>query len=109
MYELMVVGGGPVGLAASVYAACRRNNVPRPLKEISKASTREHSEVSRSYRLLHRELKLKMPIDDPMKFVSGIASKLEVRPATELRMRPSLWPRSVATNCCFCMWWTLSS
>jgi transcription initiation factor TFIIB len=70
-------------VAASLYAACRRHRVPRPLKEISKASTREHPEVSRSYRLLHRELKLKMPIDDPMKFVSGIASKLDVRPRTE--------------------------
>jgi transcription initiation factor TFIIB len=70
-------------VAASLYAACRRHRVPRPLKEISKASTREHSEVSRSYRLLHRELKLKMPIDDPMKFVSGIASKLNVKPETE--------------------------
>jgi transcription initiation factor TFIIB len=70
-------------VAASLYAACRKSKVPRPLKEVSKASTREHSEVSRSYRLLHRELKLKMPIDDPMKFVSGIASKLDVRPATE--------------------------
>ncbi|MBL7079368.1 transcription initiation factor IIB [Candidatus Bathyarchaeota archaeon] len=70
-------------VAASLYAACRRRKVPRPLKEISKVSTREHSEVSRSYRLLHRELKLKMPIDDPMKFVSGIASKLHVRPTTE--------------------------
>ena len=70
-------------VAASLYAACRRRKVPRPLKEISKVSTREHSEVSRSYRLLHRELKLKMPIDDPMKFVSGIASKLDVRPTTE--------------------------
>jgi transcription initiation factor TFIIB len=70
-------------VAASVYAACRKHRVPRPLKVISKASTREHSEVSRSYRLLHRELKLKMPIDDPMKFVSGIASKLKIRQETE--------------------------
>lgn len=70
-------------VAASLYAACRRHRVPRPLKEISNASTREHPEVSRSYRLLHRELNLKMPIDDPMKFVSGIASKLEVKPGTE--------------------------
>jgi transcription initiation factor TFIIB len=70
-------------VAASLYAACRKLRVPRPLKEISKASTREHSEVSRSYRLLHRELKLKMPVDDPMKFVSGIASKLNVRESTQ--------------------------
>ena len=70
-------------VAASLYAACRKLRVPRPLKEVSKASTREHSEVSRSYRLLHRELNLKMPIDDPMKFVSGIASKLNVRQDTQ--------------------------
>ena len=70
-------------IAASLYAACRKLRVPRPLKEVSKASTREHSEVSRSYRLLHRELNLKMPIDDPMKFVSGIASKLNVRQDTQ--------------------------
>jgi len=70
-------------VAASLYAACRKQRIPRPLKEVSKASTREHSEVSRSYRLLHRELNLKMPIDDPMKFVSGIASKLNVRQDTQ--------------------------
>jgi transcription initiation factor TFIIB len=70
-------------VAASLYAACRKLRVPRPLKEISKASTRDHAEVSRSYRLLHRELKLKMPVDDPMKFVSGIASKLNVRQSTQ--------------------------
>ena len=70
-------------VAASLYAACRKLRVPRPLKEVSKASTREHSEVSRSYRLLHRELKLKMPVDDPMKFVPGIASKLNVMQSTQ--------------------------
>jgi transcription initiation factor TFIIB len=70
-------------VAASLYAACRFNKVPRPLKNISKASTREHSEVSRSYRLLLRELNLKMPVDDPMKFVPGIAAKLKLRHNTE--------------------------
>lgn len=70
-------------VAASLYAACRAQKVPRPLKNISKASTREHSEVSRSYRLLLKELKLRMPVDDPMKFVPGIASKLKVKHDTE--------------------------
>ena len=70
-------------VAASLYAACRFQKVPRPLKNISKASTRDHSEVSRSYRLLLRELNLKMPVDDPMKFVPGIASKLKLRQDTE--------------------------
>jgi len=70
-------------VAASIYAACRQSKVPRPLKEISKASTREHSEVARTYRLLIREMKLKMPVDDPMKFIPSIASKLNLRRDTE--------------------------
>jgi transcription initiation factor TFIIB len=70
-------------VAASLYAACRQSKIPRPLKEITKASTREHSEVARTYRLLIREMKLKMPVDDPMKFVPSIASKLNLRRDTE--------------------------
>lgn len=70
-------------VAASIYAACRLHGIPRSLKSVSEASTREHSEIARSYRLILRELKLKMPIDDPMKFVSGIASKLNIRRSTE--------------------------
>ena len=70
-------------VAASVYAACRQSKIPRPLKEITKASTREHSEVARTYRLLIREMKLKMPVDDPMKFIPSIASKLNLRRDTE--------------------------
>lgn len=71
-------------VAASLYAACRFHRIPRPLKKIAQASTRDYPEVARSYRLLLRELKLKMPIDDPMKFVPGIASKLNLRRDTEL-------------------------
>ncbi len=70
-------------VAASVYAACRMNKVPRPLKTVSAVSTRAHSEVARTYRLLIRELGLKMPVDDPMKFVPSIASKLKLRRDTE--------------------------
>jgi transcription initiation factor TFIIB len=70
-------------VAASLYAACRSNMIPRPIKKISEASTRDHSEVARTYRLLIRELKLRMPVDDPMKFVPSIASKLKLRRETE--------------------------
>ena len=65
-------------VAACIYAACRLSKVPRPLKEITSASTREHSEIARTYRLILREMNLKMPIDDPMKFVPKIASKLKL-------------------------------
>jgi transcription initiation factor TFIIB len=70
-------------VAANIYAACRQNKLPRPLKEISKLSSREHGEIARTYRLLLREMKLKMPIDDPMKFIPSIASKLNLRRDTE--------------------------
>ena len=72
-------------VAASIYAACRQSKVPRPLKEISKLSTREQAEVARTYRLLLRELRIKMPVDDPMKFIPSIASKLKIRRDTEQR------------------------
>jgi transcription initiation factor TFIIB len=71
-------------VAASLYAACRHLKLPRPLREITEVSTRNHAEVARTYRLLIKELKLKMPVDDPMKFIPGIASKLELDPKTEM-------------------------
>jgi transcription initiation factor TFIIB len=70
-------------VAASVYAACRVLSVPRPLKEVSKASKRLHSEVAMTYRLLHKELKLKPPVDGPFKFIPSIAAKLEINQLTE--------------------------
>jgi transcription initiation factor TFIIB len=70
-------------VAASVYAACRVLKVPRPLKVISKVSSREHSEVAMTYRLLLKELKIRPPVDGPYKFVPSIASKLNVRQPTE--------------------------
>jgi transcription initiation factor TFIIB len=70
-------------VAASLYAACRQLKIPRPLKDISKTSTRRHPEVARTYRLLIKELKLRMPVDDPIKFIPGIASKLKLTQLTE--------------------------
>lgn len=71
-------------VVASIYAACRASRVPRSLKSISKASSREYSEVSRTYRLLIKEFDIRMPIDDPMKFVPEIASKLKLKRQAEL-------------------------
>jgi transcription initiation factor TFIIB len=70
-------------VAASLYVACRQHKIPRPLKELSEISTRNHPEIARTYRLLIRELNLRMPVDDPMKFVPGIASKLKLTQRTE--------------------------
>lgn len=72
-------------VAACIYAVCRQSQLPRQLKEISTISKREHSEIARTYRFLLREMGLKMPVDDPFKFVPKMASKLELRVDTEHR------------------------
>jgi transcription initiation factor TFIIB len=70
-------------VAACIYAICRQSGVPRQLKEISIISKREHSEIARSYRLLIKKMGLKMPIDNPIKFVPKIASRLYISVETE--------------------------
>jgi transcription initiation factor TFIIB len=60
--------------AASLYLALRRANVPRTLKEICDASTRSRKEISRCYRLLLWKLGYMTPIDDPVYYVSKIAT-----------------------------------
>jgi transcription initiation factor TFIIB len=70
-------------VAASIYAACRMLKVPRPLKEVSRVSKRLHSEVAMTYRLMHKELNLKPPVDRPYKFIPSIASKLDIEQPTE--------------------------
>lgn len=72
-------------IAASIYAACRIQKMPRSLKTISGESNRDYSDIARTYRLLIRLLEIKIPIDDSLKFVTGIASKLELEPSTERR------------------------
>jgi transcription initiation factor TFIIB len=60
--------------AASLYAACRLTRTPRNLKEIAEVSTRRRKEISRCYRMLQRELMIKMPFDEPITYVTKIAS-----------------------------------
>jgi len=67
--------------AASLYAACRITKTPRNLQEILKVSGRDRKEITRCYRLIVRSLALKMPIDDPIKFISKIQSKTGISQA----------------------------
>jgi transcription initiation factor TFIIB len=62
--------------AASLYAACRLTRTPRSLREVVTASTRSRREIARSYRLVQRSLNRKMPVDEPVKYVPKIASKV---------------------------------
>jgi len=65
-------------IAASLYAACRKTRTPRTLKDVAKVIGVRSREVAKNYRLLFKELNLKMPVTDSVKCVSRIASKVEI-------------------------------
>lgn len=69
--------------AASLYAACRLTRVPRSLIAVSKASNLSKKDVSRCYRLIRSSLNIRMPIDDPIKYVPKISSKVGVSQKTQ--------------------------
>jgi transcription initiation factor TFIIB len=72
----LVRGRSIAGIAAaSLYAACRDTETPRTLHEIAKASLVNKNDVARCYRLLLRELDIRMPIADPMNYISKIAER----------------------------------
>ncbi len=61
-------------VAAALYAACRNTETPRTLTDVANGINIKRKDVARCYRLLLRELDLKMPVVDPVKGVSRIAS-----------------------------------
>lgn len=71
-------------VAAAVYAACRRYDRPRSLKEVAAVSRVKKKDIARCYRLLVQELGLKMPIPDPKNYVSKIAAKAGIPEKTQM-------------------------
>ncbi|OLD08253.1 MAG: transcription initiation factor IIB [Crenarchaeota archaeon 13_1_40CM_3_52_4] len=69
--------------AASLYAACRSSETPRTLKEVAAASRIKKKDVARCYRLLLRELEMAMPVEDPIRCISKIASRAEISMQTQ--------------------------
>jgi transcription initiation factor TFIIB len=62
--------------AASLYLACRLTQLPRKLSVFADNSDRTLKEISRYYRLIHRTLRITLPLDDPEKYLPNIASHL---------------------------------
>lgn len=75
MERKLVRGRSIQGLvAACLYASCRTTETPRTLDDIANGINIKRKDVARCYRLIYRELELKMPVVDPVKGVSRIAS-----------------------------------
>jgi transcription initiation factor TFIIB len=69
--------------AASLYAACRSSQTPRTLRELAAHSPIEKKDIARCYRLLLRELNLRMPIPAATLRVPKIAAKVNVGEKTQ--------------------------
>ena len=62
-------------IAASLYAACRDTETPRTLNDITAAINIKRKDLALSYRMLVKELGLKMPVVDSEQCIARIASK----------------------------------
>jgi len=58
-----------------LYAACRDTETPRTLNDITAAINVKRKELALSYRMLIKELDLKMPVVDSVQCIARIASK----------------------------------
>lgn len=65
-------------VAAVLYAVCRNANIPRTLNEMAEASGLTKKEIGRNYRYLVRELTMKVPLTNPIYYISRFASELNL-------------------------------
>ncbi len=70
-------------VAGSLYAACRRHEVPRTLDELSEASGIDKKEIGRTYRFITRELEIKILPSNPVDYVARFASSLKLSAETQ--------------------------
>lgn len=70
-------------VAGSLYAACRRHEVPRTLDELSEASGIDKKEIGRTYRFVTRELGIRILPSNPIDYIPRFASALKLNPETQ--------------------------
>lgn len=72
-------------VAGSLYAACRRHEVPRTLDELSEASGIDKKEIGRTYRFVTRELGITILPSNPVDYIARFSSSLKLSPETQSR------------------------
>jgi transcription initiation factor TFIIB len=72
-------------VAGSLYAACRRHDVPRTLDELGEASGIEKKEIGRTYRFVTRELGIKIMPSNPADYIARFASSLKLSAESQSR------------------------
>ena len=69
-------------LYASLYAACRKTDTPRTLRDIAKTGNIRRGDLATAYRVLVKSLDLKLEPYDPVEFVTKICSIIRVNEST---------------------------
>lgn len=64
--------------AASLYASCRMNKIPRTLNEISEIARVDKKEIGRSFRFISAELRLNLNPTRPYDYLTRFISELEL-------------------------------
>ncbi len=70
-------------LSASLYVACRENNIPRTLDDIAEASNVERRMLSRDLRTLIKKLGLRLNQYDTTSFISKISNNMNLKETTK--------------------------
>ena len=72
-------------ITASLYAALRDAETPRTLKDLAAVSGVKKKDLAQSFRLILKEMDLRMPVRDPAKYVSRIGSRAGASEKTQRR------------------------
>jgi len=72
-------------VAATLYASCRIRQKPRPLDEIADASRVDKKKLGQCYRLLLRSLNVRIPLSNPIDYISRFAAELSLSSPVQLR------------------------
>jgi transcription initiation factor TFIIB len=70
-------------IAAALYAACRESGTPRTIKEVCGEINIKRRDLAVSYRMILRELDMKMPVVDSVQCIARIASQVGMSEKTK--------------------------
>ena len=86
--EDLIRGRSIEGISTAVlYVACRQEDIPRSLKEVTNVSRVEHKEIARTYRYISQKLELEMQPVDPKQYVPRFCSELDVSEAVQIKAK----------------------
>ena len=96
-------------ISASLYAACRENNIPRTLDDIAEAGNVERRILSRDLRTIIKKLGLNLNQYDTASFISKISNNMNLKEKTKRdafeilkkceERRNYCWKTSSCTSC----------